>query len=92
MRTADDLVEWPLPLTGPVKINRGAIIANFDGCKIVQTGGNFRLRSNDGLSVELEPMDALWIIQTLALGVAASTIMRRVCIWEGATTESNGVE
>jgi hypothetical protein len=82
MRTSDSFVELPMPLMGPVKINRGAIIANFDGCRMAQIGGNFRLRSNEGLSVELEPMDALWIIQTLSLDVTASTIMRRVCIWE----------
>ena len=90
MITAEKLVELPMPRTGPVKINRPAILANFEGCKIIQSGGNFRLHSDEGLCCTLEPLDALWIIQTLALGVSVTPVMRRICIWQAsaATAES----
>jgi len=76
-----DLVEYPFPITGPVKIKREAILANFSGCKIVQSGSVFRLHGFD-FSVSVEPLDALWIIQTLSLGASLSPLMRRVVAWQ----------
>jgi hypothetical protein len=80
-RKLHEIVDWPLPDTGPVKINRPAIIADFRGCKVVQSGGAFRMHG-ENFAVSLDPLDALWIIQTLALGAKPSPIMRRVVVWE----------
>jgi hypothetical protein len=86
VRRLDDIVDWPCPDIGPVKINKPAIIADFRGCKIVQSGGVFRMHG-ESFSVSLDPLDALWIIQTLALGATPSHIMRRVVVWENQSDE-----
>lgn len=75
------MISEPIPLTGPVKINRFAVVENFGDCKIVQHGSHFRLHDESG-SVTLSHEDALWIIDVLSLGASRSPMMRRVVVWE----------
>lgn len=74
------LFECPVPLTGLVKVNRTAI-ERFADCRIVQHGNAFRVHGED-FAVSVEPLDALWIIETLGFGAERSEIMRRVVIWK----------
>lgn len=75
----DDLIEKPIPLTGPAKIKREAI-EGLRGCHIVQHGGGFRMHGNT-FSVTLDALDALWLIDKLGLTAHKSDMMRRVVVW-----------
>jgi hypothetical protein len=79
-----DLFEFPLPATGPVKLNRDKLAEHgFAGSKIVQSGGSFRMHT-DEIAVTLDPLDALWVIDSMPLVAERSPIMRRVCVWTKA--------
>ncbi len=65
-----------------VKISREHLtVKGFAGCKIVQHGGSFRMQTKE-LTVTLDPVDALWIIETFKLRVSMHPLLRRVCLWD----------
>ena len=83
------LVEMPMPSSGPVKLIRENVEAHFGSTRITQHSGEFRMWSDadDGFKVTLDPLDALWIIDKLRLGVTASTIFRRSVTWANNQAE-----
>ncbi len=83
--TIGEIFAYPFPLSGPVKINRDAAAAAFDGhCCITQHGSDFRFYSDhpqNGFKVTITAEDALWLIEELSLGAQSSAIFRRVVTW-----------
>jgi hypothetical protein len=77
------LVEQPIPAGGAVKLIRENVVEHFGSTRITQHGGNFRMwnEGDDGFKVTLDPLDALWIIETLSLGATASEIFHRSITW-----------
>lgn len=79
--SVNKFVQQPIPRVGPVAIIRENVRANFDGCRIVQHGGSFRLDAV-GATMALKRLDALWIIEELALGASSDGFMRRIVVWK----------
>ncbi|MBM3966026.1 MAG: hypothetical protein FJ308_13330 [Planctomycetes bacterium] len=78
-------IEQPIAALGEVKIIRDLVPDNFQGCKIVQHGGTFRLHEDRGTSTSsftVNESDALWIIDAMGLGASLSIALRRVVIWQ----------
>lgn len=77
------LVEMPLPSSGPVKLIRPNVEQHFGATRISQYGSEFRMfrDGDDGFKVTLDPLDALWVIETLQLGATPSPIFRRAVTW-----------
>lgn len=78
------LFSTPVPPTGPVPIIRDNVTAiSFGTTRIYQHGGNFRMCKDgeDGFKLDISPDDALWLIETLQLGVITMPPFRRHAIW-----------
>lgn len=83
MTSLSDLVEMPIPLTGPVEVIRDNVLMHFGQTRIFQHGGDFRMINDgdNGFKITISPDDALWVINRLGLEASIVPPNRRSVIW-----------